>query len=172
MTLDAGARGRRQGNSIIGFADRNSPWFWQAVYALPPTAAACLASRPDGCRAAVLAGASDDPTIPFPEVVRIDRRWGRVPRLVEGQRFLGDVARAVGRDRFLSFWTSPLSVDTALAAALKQPVGEWTADWQRDFVRPIRLGPAPPLGSVAIALALAALAVALVAATASRRQVR
>jgi len=104
--------------------------------------------------------------------VRIDRRWGRVSRLVEGQRFLGDVARAVGRDRFLTFWTSGLPVDTALAAALKRPVGEWTAEWQRDFVRPIRLGPAPPLGSVTIALALAALAVALVAVTASRRQVR
>jgi hypothetical protein len=92
--------------------------------------------------------------------------------LVEGQRFLGDVARAVGRDRFLSFWTSALPVDSALAAALKRPVGEWTADWQRDFVRPIRLGPAPPLGGVAIALLIAALAVAVVAITASRRQVR
>ena len=104
--------------------------------------------------------------------MRIDRRWGRVPRLVEGQRFLGDVARTVGRDRFLTFWTSPLPVDTALAAALKRPVGEWTADWQRDFVRPIRLGPTPPLGGGAIALAIAALAVMLVAVTASRRQVR
>jgi len=172
LTLDAGARGRRQGNSIIGVADRNSPWFWEAVYSLPPTAAACLGGRPDACRAAVLEGASDDRTIPVPDIMRIDRRWGRVPRLVEGQRFLGDVARAVGRDRFQSFWTSALSVDTALAAALKRPVGEWTAGWQRDFVHPIRLGPAPPLGGVAIALAIAALAVALVAVTASRRQVR
>ena len=172
MTLDVGARGQYR-TSMIAVADReNYPWFWEAVYALPPTAAACLASRADGCRAAVLAGASDDPAIPFPDFMRIDRRWGRVPRLVEGQRFLGDVARTVGRDRFLTFWTSPLPVDTALAAALKRPVGEWTADWQRDFVRPIRLGPTPPLGGGAIALAIAALAVMLVAVTASRRQVR
>src|SRR5205085_4111874 len=120
-----------------------------AIYSLPHTAVACLAGRPDGCRAAVL-GDSDDPTVPFPDIMRIDRRWGRVPRLVEGQRFLGDVAREVGRDRFLTFWTSALPVDTALAAALKRPVGEWTADWQRDFVRPVRLGPAAPLGGVAI----------------------
>jgi hypothetical protein len=92
--------------------------------------------------------------------------------LVEASRFLGDVAHEVGRDRFLDFWTSALPVDTALAAALKRPVGAWTADWQSNFVRPIRLGPAPPLGSVAIALAIAALALALVAVTASRRQVR
>src|SRR2546422_4063695 len=172
MTLDAGARGR-QGSSLIGMADPRYPWYWDAIYALPPMAIACLASRPEGCRAAVLAGVSDDPVIPFPDIVGMDRRWWRTnPRLVEGRRFLGDVAREVGRDRFLSFWTSPLPVDTALAATLKRPVGEWTADWQRDFVRPIRLGPAPPLGGVAIALAIAILAVALVSVTASRRQVR
>ena len=171
LTLDAGARGP-YGNSLIEMTDRRYPWFWEAVYSVPPTAVACLASRPTGCRAAVLAGASDDPSIPFPDLMRIDRRWGRVPRVVEGQRFLGDVARAVGRDRFLNFWTTALPVDTALAAALKRPVGEWTADWQSGFVHPIRLGPAPPLGGVAIALAIAALAVALVGVTASRRQVR
>ena len=172
FTLNAGARGR-QGSSLIGMADPRYPWYWDAIYALPPTAIACLASRPEGCRAAVLAGASDDPVIPFPDIVGMDRRWWRTnPRLVEGRRFLGDVAREVGRERFLSFWTSPLPVDTALAAALKRPVGEWTADWQRDFVGPIRLGPVPPLGAVAIALLIAALAVAVVAITASRRQVR
>jgi hypothetical protein len=171
LTLDAGARGR--GSSVMGITDPRYSWSWDAIYALPPTAVACLASRPEGCRAAVLAGASDDPVIPVPDIVDMDRRWWRhVPRLVGGQRFLGDVAHEVGRDRFLSFWTSALPVDTALAAALKRPVGEWTAEWQRDFVGPIRLGPAPPLGGVAIALAIAVLAVVVVAVTASRRQVR
>jgi len=171
LTLDAGARGR-QGNSLITMVEPRYPWYWEVIYSVPPTAVACLASRPDGCRAAVLSGASDDAAIPFPDIMRVDRRWGRVPRLVEGQRFLGDVARAVGRDRFLSFWTTALPVDTALAAALKRPVGEWTAEWQRDFVQPIRLGPAPPVGGVAMALAIAVLVVTLVAVTASRRQVR
>jgi len=171
LTLDAGRRGQQWG-SVIEMADRRYPWFWDAVYSLPPSAVGCLAGRPDGCGAAVLAGARDDPAVPFPDIMRIDRRWGRVPRLVEASRFLGDVAHEVGRDRFLDFWTSALPVDTALAAALKRPVGAWTADWQSNFVRPIRLGPAPPLGSVAIALAIAALALALVAVTASRRQVR
>jgi len=95
-----------------------------------------------------------------------------VQHLLPGERYLGDVARTVGRDRFLDFWTSGQPVDTALAAALKQPVGEWTADWERGFVRPIRLGPAPPLGGVAIALAIAVLAIVVVAGTASRRQIR
>jgi len=172
LTLDAGARGR-QGNSPIGMAEARYYSYWEAIYSLPPTAVACIASRPEGCRAAVLAGASDDPAIPFPDIVRIETRWWRrIPRLVEGQRFLADVAHEVGRDRFLSFWTSALPVDTALAAALKRPVGEWTADWERGFVRPIRLGPTPPLGSAIIAVAFAVFAIVVVAGTASRRQIR
>jgi len=169
-SLDPGARGRS--NSMIGMAEPRYSWYWDAIYSLPPTAVACLAGRPDGCRAAVVAGASDEPATPFPEIMQVDRRWNRIQRLVEAGRYLGDVAHAVGRDRFLAFWTSPQPVDTALATALKRPVGEWTADWQRDFVRPIRLGPAPPLGGVGLALTIAMLAIAIVAGTAARRQVR
>jgi len=172
MTFDVGAPGR-QGNSSIGMAEARYYSYWEAIYSLPPTAVACIASRPEGCRAAVLAGASDDRAIPFPDIVRIDRRWWRrIPGLVDGQRFLADVAHEVGRDRFLGFWTSALPVDTALAVALKRPVGEWTVDWERGFVRPIRLGSTPPLGAAIIAVAIALLVLAFVAATASRRQVR
>jgi hypothetical protein len=148
--------------------------FWDAVYSFPPATVACLAGRRSGCRDAVLAGAADKGTIPIPNVILVERRWWREQHLLPGERYLGDVARAVGRDRFLTFWTSAQPVDTSLATALKRPVGEWTADWQRDFVRPppIRLGPAPPLGGVAIALTIAALALALVAVSASRRHVR
>jgi hypothetical protein len=147
-------------------------WFWDGVYSFPPATVACLAGRPTGCRAAVLAGAADEPTIPTPNVVLVERRWWRVQHLLPGERYLGDVARTVGRDRFLSFWTSGQPVDTALAAALKRPVGEWTADWERGFVQPIRLGPAAPLGGVVIALAIAVFAIVVVAGTASRRQIR
>ena len=146
--------------------------FWDAVYSLPPATVACLAGRRRGCRAAVLAGAADEGAIPIPNVILVKRRWWRVQHLLPGERYLGDVARTVGRDRFLSFWTSGQPVDTALAAALKRPVGEWTADWERGFVRPIRLGPTPPLGATVIAVAIAVLVLTVVAATASRRQVR
>ena len=171
LRLDAGARGLSI--SMIGLADPRSAWYWDAIYTLPPTGVACLAGRAEGCRAAVLEGASDAITR-SPEIVVVDRRWGRITRLVEEQRFLSDVARAVGRDRFLTFWTSSQPVDTTLAVALKRPIGEWTALWQRDFVRgtPIRLGPAAPLGGVATACGAALFAIAIVAVTASRRQVR
>jgi hypothetical protein len=156
--------------NLIG--NPSSPWYWEAVYSFPPATVACLAGRPSGCRAAVLAGAAEARTIPIPNVVLVERRWWRVQHLLPGERYLGDVARTLGRDRFLDFWTSGQPVDTALAAALKQPVGEWTADWERGFVQPIRLGPAAPLGGVAIALAITVFAIVVVAGTASRRQVR
>lgn len=161
-----------QSSSLIGMADPRYPWYWEAIYALPPTAVGCLAGRPEACRAAVVAGASDGAAIPFPDIMRIDRTWNRTQRLLEAQSFLADVAHEVGRDRFLTFWTSGLPVDTALAAALKRPVGEWTVAWQRHLAKPIRLGPAAPLGALGIALAIGALAVGIVTATASRRQVR
>lgn len=159
-------------SSLDLMGNPNSPWYWVGVYSFPPATVACLAGRPSGCRAAVLAGAAEERTIPIPNVVLVERRWWRVQQLLPGERFLGDVARTVGRDRFLDFWTSGQPVDTALAAALKRPVGEWTADWERGFVQPIRLGPTPPLGAVVIAVAIAVLVLTVVATTASRRQVR
>jgi len=159
-------------SSLDLMGNPSSPWYWDGVYSFPPATVACLAGRPSGCRAAVLAGAGEERTIPSPNVVVVERRWWRVQHLLPGERYLGDVARTVGRERFLDFWTSAQPVDTALAAVLKRPVGEWTADWERGFVRPIRLGPMPPLGAAVIALAIALLVLAVVAATASRRQVR
>jgi hypothetical protein len=159
-------------SSLTLMGNPRFPGFWDAVYSLPPATVACLAGRWSGCRDAVLAGAADERTIPIPNVILVERRWWRVQHLLPGERYLGDVARTVGRDRFLSFWTSGQPVDTALAAALKRPVGEWTADWERGFVQPIRLGPTPPLGAAVIAVAIAVLVMTVVAATASRRQVR
>lgn len=168
--LDPGPRG--VDNSLVATADPRYSWYWDAIYSLPPQAVGCLAGRAAQCRAAVLSGTSDEPATPVPDVLRIDRSWGRVPRVVGAPRFLGDVAHEVGRERFLAFWTSPLPVDTALAAALERPVGDWTAEWQRQFTRPIRLGPVAPVGASGIAFAIAALALMAVARVASRRQVR
>ena len=159
-------------SSLTILGDPRFPWFWDGVYSFPPATVACLAGRPSGCRAAVLAGAAEERMIPIPNVVLAERRWWRAQHLLPGERYLGDIARTVGRDRFLAFWTSGEPVDTALAAALKRPVGEWTADWERGFVQPIRLGPAAPLEGVVMALTIAVFAIVLVAGTASRRQIR
>jgi len=146
--------------------------FWEQIYSFPPATVACLAGRSSGCRAAVLEGSDAAFPAAGPQIVRPERRWWRVQRLLPGERYLSDVARDVGRERFQSFWASSLPVDTALAAALKQPVGEWTKQWERRFVAPIRLGAAAPWGATAGALLLGAVAVLAVMLTASRRQVR
>jgi hypothetical protein len=149
-------------------------WYWDAIYMRSPSTVACFAGRTSGCRAAVLAGADaeDSRTVPVPQVIRPERRWWRTETLVPGERFLGDVAREVGRERFQTFWISSLPVDAALPAALKQPIGTWTRQWQRRYVAPIRLGATAPAGAAALALILAAVAVSAVALAASRRQVR
>ena len=159
-------------SSVDLMGDPRSDWYWKSVYSFPSATVACLAGRTVGCRAAVLDGADAEVGDAIPRVVRLEQRWWRTQRLLPGERFLSDVARAVGRDRFLRFWGSPLPVDTALAAALRMPVGEWTVRWQRGYVRPLRLGAAAPLGASLLALVLGAVAVVSVALTASRRQVR
>jgi len=146
-------------------------WWWDAVYRSPPATVGCLGGRPLACRAAVLRDATNtDDSVP--RVVMTEGRWWLGQSLIPGERYLADVAAEVGPERFLRFWNSPLPVDTALTLALGEPIGDWTARWERRFSRPLPLGPAAPLGATALALLVAAIAVALAALGASRRQVR
>ena len=158
--------------SLDLLGDARYSWYWDQVYSFPPATVACLAGRSSGCRTAVLGGSDAASPAAGPQIVRSERRWWRAQRLLPGERYLSDVAREVGRDRFQGFWASSLPVDTALAAALKQPVGEWTKQWERRFVAPIRLGAAAPWSATAGALLLGAVAVLAVMLTATRRQVR
>ena len=149
--------------------DRSQPWFWMQVYSYHPNAIACLAGRSEACRTAVLTGAGT--TDPPPPIVTTDRWWWH-QALVGGDRYLADAVRTIGRERFRRFWSSELAVDTALAAAFRMPVGEWTQRWQASLVPPFRLGPAVPPGSILLGLLLAAVALVSVVRTVSRREVR
>lgn len=170
LDVDGTGAGPWSPSDLLG--DPHRSWYWERIYSFPPATVACMAGRPAGCRAAVLEGASAAAPDSLLRVVRLERRWWQPQRLFPAERYLSDVARAVGRERFLSFWGSPLPVDTALATALKMPVGEWTAQWQRGYVPALRLGAAAPLGASTLALLLGAGAVMAVALAASRRQVR
>ncbi|MGH7615088.1 MAG: hypothetical protein ACREMW_13725 [Gemmatimonadales bacterium] len=130
---------------------------------------ACLAGREERCRVAVLAeaGRAGDE----PHVVTTEYWWLR-QRLLAGDHYLADMVREIGRERFQSFWNSELSVETALAAALRKPVGAWTANRQRRLTPPVRLGPAAPPSAALLGLLLAGVAVGLVTRTISRREVR
>ena len=147
-------------------------WWWGSVYRFPVTAIGCLAGRALSCRAAVLSGAEEASDDSLPRFLESDPRgWWRRQRLLYSDRYLADVVREVGHDRFLRFWNSTDPVDTALATALKMPVGEWTERWQRRFVPRLPLGPAAPLSATVIGLLLGGAAVAVVAVGARRRQV-
>lgn len=148
---------------------RQNRWFFMEVYRFPPDAIACLGGREARCRVAVLAGARDAGAEPH---FVTTESWWRRQRLLAGDHYLADVVREVGWERFQSFWNSELSADTALAAALRKPVGEWTAQWQGRLIPPIRLGPAAPPSAVWLGLLLAGVAVGLVTRTVSRREVQ
>lgn len=144
--------------------DTREVW-WENVYRHPVATISCLAGRSTSCRTAVLAGDS------LPRLSQSDPRWWWNERLVLGRRYLGDVAREVGHDRFLRFWSSTDPVDTSLAAALKVPVGDWTERWQHRYVPQVPLGAMAPWWAMALGISLAALALVGAVMGATRREV-
>jgi len=159
----------RPQDSFVMYQER---WWWRSVYQFPVTAIGCMAGRRQSCRAAVLSGAQAATDDSLPRFLDSDPRgWWRGQRLLYSDRYLADVVREVGHDRFLRFWNSTDPVDTALATALKMPVGEWTERWERRFVPRLPLGPAAPLSATVIGLLLGGAAVSVIAFGATRRQV-
>jgi len=164
-------RPERPQDSFVMYQD-GTRWWWRSVYQFPVTAIGCLAGRATSCRAAVLSGAEEASGDSLPRFLESDPRgWWRRQRLLYSDRYLADVVREVGHDRFLRFWNSTDPVDTALATALKTPVGEWTERWQRRFVPRLPLGPAAPLSATVLGLLLGGGAVMVIALGATRRQV-
>ena len=149
--------------------DRGTPYFWDYLYRYPPAAVACMAGRREACRTTVLADGIGDPRS---SVVSAERSWWHPPAPAGAERYVADLVDHIGPERFGRFWNSELPVDTALAAALREPVGEWTRRWQATLVPPIRLGPATSLGTTVLAVLLGIAAVLVVALTAARREVR
>lgn len=161
-------------SSINMLGDPRFSWYWERIYTFSPATVACLAGRPAGCRDAVVGGANDDARADsLPRLVRVElRRWWQAQALIPGERYLSDVAHAVGHERFLGFWSSPLPVDSSLALALRRPVGEWTAEWQHRYTRRLRLGPAAPVTAYALAVVIGVLVLCGAVITARRRQVQ
>jgi hypothetical protein len=166
-----GERPERPQYSFVMDQDRTR-WWWESLYRFPVSAIGCLAGRTLSCRAAVLSGAAEWTGDSLPRFLDSDPRgWWRGQRVLNSDRYLADVAREVGHERFLRFWNSPDAVDTALATALKMPVGEWTERWQRRFEPRLPLGPAAPGSATVLGLLLGAAGVVVVAWGATRRQV-
>jgi hypothetical protein len=157
-------------NQLITSLDpRENHWFWLEVYRYPVSTVSCLGGRAEACRSAVLAGS--EASEPPPRLVW-PFRWWQGQRLAGGDRYFADAVRAIGRDRFHRFWNSDDPVDTALTAALRRPIGEWTREWQAQLVPPVRLGPASRPSDTLLSLMLAAAALGFVTVTVARREVR
>jgi len=148
--------------------EQNKPWFWSFVYRYEPDAIACMASRPEACGRSVLRKGTGE-SVP---VVSTEQNFWKPPSPAGADRYIADLADEIGPERFGRFWNSELPVDTALATAMRMPVGEWTRRWQATIVPPIRLGPVARPSAVVLATLLGVAAVVLVMLTATRRQVR
>ena len=152
----------------MGGLDPQRQWFWGSVYQYEPDAVACMAGRPEACRRTAL-GRGTGAAVP---IATAEPPGWKPPAPAGAWRYMADLADAIGSERFQRLWNSELPVDTALTAAMRMPIGEWTRRWQATVVPPIRLGAAAPLGATLLATLLAIAAVGLVALTASRRAVR
>jgi len=145
-------------------------WEWPTVYGFAPRTVGCLGSRPTACAEAVRdgdgGGARSRLLVP-------DSPWDlRSIRLIGGDHYLVDVLRAAGDDRFLEFWNTTLPIDSALAVALKTPVGDWTVQWQRGIMPTIPLTPILRLHEWLPGLFVIGLALGLVVVLVRRREVR
>lgn len=148
---------------------REGPWI--SVYALPFETIRCALGRVEACLARIRRGDSDSPNPIVPG--RAAERWDlRQQQLIGADQLLARVLATAGPERFADFWTTTLPVDSALTLALGEPVGEWTARWQRNQVPFLRVGPAPRLASVLMGLLVSGVAVGTAMAIGRRREVR
>lgn len=148
--------------------DVDKPWFWSSVYRYEPGAVECMAGRADACRRTALARGNGDAV----SVVSAERQWWKPPSLAGADRYFADLVDDIGPERFGRLWNSELPVDTALATAMRMPVGDWTRRWQATLVPPIHLGPVVAPSVMVLATLFGVAAVLLVMLTARRRQVR
>ena len=147
-------------------------WSVYQFYSFPRTTAACFAGRPDVCRRSLVA-ADRGADGPRPRVVVPWNPWeSRKVLLIGANQFLSHVVDQAGPDRFQEFWTTALPVDSALTLALGEPVGEFTARYQRE------IGPSPAFGAATtplnagLGVAFAVLVVGLAMVAQGRREVR
>jgi hypothetical protein len=149
-----------------------SRWWWPIIYSFPPRTVACLGSRLAACRQAVTDSDDGQQRTPLRPLIP-GAPWDfKQIRLVGGDHFLADVARTVGDDRFIEFWNTTLPIDSALSLALRQPIGEWTVNWERTRIPTLPLSPVLRLHELLPGLLLVGLALLLVVALVRRREVR
>jgi hypothetical protein len=111
------------------------------------------------CRSALIEGDGPPKEVREWLIVQSDNAWRftRQP-ITGGDHFLSAVLRQVGPRRFEEFWRTSLPIDSALTTALGAPVGEWTAQWQRQVAEPPHPGPALRWSELLVCVVTGALA--------------
>jgi len=173
----AAARSWREGGGAPPDAQRlaRAIMFWQLDdrYAGSLDAVACSAGDLARCRAALF---PDRATLgprdrQDPPGVVVRWWWDRRGGLYDGQEYLADLAREMGRERFQRFWSSPAPVETAFQAAMGVPMDAWTAHWQRERMGGLVVGSRIRALSLLLGLLAAGLCVAGSAYFAARREI-
>lgn len=164
--------GRPPLNGLVA-AGPAAGWYWWGLYMMPTHGAGCVAGRAEMCRRAIMVGDGRSEA-PFTALVpQSDNGWSPSrQQLVGSEIFLGAVVREIGARRFQDFWRGDLPIDSALTVALRQPVGEWTAKWERTIMPPPHFGPAPRWGELLITLLLIVGAVLTTGKNVRLREVR
>lgn len=89
----------------------------------------------------------------------------------DGNWMLADLTREMGRERFATFWGSPLPRDSAFRAAFGMSLEEWMQRWLAARRPGVRVGPAIRPASALLGLLLAGALVAGGALYTTRRQI-
>lgn len=152
---------------------RLTRWGGDARYARSLDALACQAGHLDRCRTVLFR-----PDTISPEARRlhavpgvVTQSWGWSARFPHSHRFLADLVRETGRDRFAAFWRSPQPVDRAFDDAMGMSIEQWTARWQRARMGGMSIGAGVRWSSALLGMLVAGICVAAVAALSRRRQV-
>lgn len=148
-------------------------WWWPALHQLRPTTLGCLGGEEEACRKVIAEGDGRPSWDSLLTLVPQPRAGGFSEiGLVDGEHFLHDVAAAAGPQRFQEFWITDLPVDSALTLALGEPVGRWTAAWQRRSLPRPPIGPEPAVADVGLSLLVIGAGLLVTTLFARRRTVR
>ena len=155
--------------------DRNLPpsrqptnWWVYTYSTLPWNGVACYAGRRAQCGANVFDSAAVADSQPSTWNAS---EWWREQPFLQGVRFLSDVSRSVGTERFSEFWSADVPMDSAFRRATGRTLADWTADWARGNGPPLQVGPSAPPLDILFGLLPAALALGAALWYARRRQI-
>lgn len=143
--------------------------YWRTSF----DAMACIAGDRARCRVALF---TPEPT-PWGQTTHEDLRgvvsppWFWTATLFEGGRFLSDLIRTMGAERFGSFWHSPADVDKAFVGAFGVPLETYTQGWGRRRMGRLSAGPAARLSTVLLSIGFAGAVLAGLSLYSVRRQV-